>query len=221
MPENSEAPPQPVPAPSTQEVPKPKTDIKFYAVCAIALALAITAYAYFTRYSETKTVLDVKETALTTATSSYKSLESKFNQYKIDSESKTSYIKKPFMFNGALVSDTHGNATYVKIFLKDKKLTNIGSTTTFNEVSQSVTVTKAVTIITHETKDEVKGSKTNGIAYISLPSELFTGSLPRIGAGADHNFIFGTAVGFEGGTKDIKDPIKNAYVDFHIGLQTP
>jgi hypothetical protein len=218
MPEASpETQPQPIPPAQ----PNKPNDPKFYVVCAVALALLATCYAYVTKYKETKSVLDLKETSLTTATENYHALEEKFSSYKSQMQSKTSFIKKPYMFNGSLVLDGHGNATYVKIYLKDKTLISVGNSTSFNELSKTVTVTQAVTVTEHKVDNTVSGSKTNGMFYVSAPVEVVIGSLARVGAGFNHNFIFGTALGVEAGTIDIKNPIGGRYINMHLGFQTP
>jgi hypothetical protein len=222
MPEPSlDSQPLPVPVSIPPSENKPHSNVKFYLVCAIALGLLATSYAYITKYRETKVTLDKKETSLLVSESSRHEITAKFSDYKNSMESKTSYIKKPYMFNGALVMDGHGNATYVKIYLKDKKLVSVGNSTSFNELSQTVTVTQAVTVHSREERKDVSGSKSNGVAYVSIPVDVFTGELTRIGAGFDHNFLFGSSIGVDGGTTNFTDPIGGAFLNLHLGFQIP
>jgi hypothetical protein len=223
MPEPPSVPPTPEVTPVSSESSKPTTSpskFPFRLACAAVLVVSFVAYTYITKFKETKITLDQKITSLTTTESTLHQLQTQFSDYKKQSESKTSIIQKPFMFNGKLVVDGNGKPTFVKIYVKDKKSSDIGSSSVFNELSQTVTVTQAVTVVTHRVEDTVSGTKTNGSAYLSIPAEVFLGKIPRVGAGVQHNFFFGSVIGLGAGLNDLslQDPLKSIYFDMHVGL---
>lgn len=211
--------PEIVPPETPKSLPA-QSKFPFRLACVAVLVVSIVAYTYITKFKETKITLDQKITSLTTTESTLHQLQSQFSDYKKQSESKTSIIQKPFMFNGKLVVDGNGKPTFVKIYVKDKKSSDIGSSSVFNELSQTVTVTQAVTVVTHKVEDITSGVKINGSAYLAIPTEVFTGKIPRIGAGVQHNFFLGSVIGLGAGLNDLtlKDPLKSIYVDMHVGL---
>jgi hypothetical protein len=208
--------PTPAPAITTQS-----SKIPFYAACIVVLVLSFSLYSYVTKFRETKTTLDQTVSQKTVVTQDLKELKEEFYNYQKDVESKTSWIKRPYIYKGKLVTDGKGKAVYTIAYFKDAHAISSGGKSIVDELSKTVTITQAVTVVTHEKIDKTEGVKIQGAAYVNVPADIFTGNFSRAGVNVDHNFFLGSVLGVGAGTTDTKNIFKSAYVDLHLGFGIP
>ncbi len=222
MPESNEPSAQVEPS-TAQPVaqPKPQTKVPTTLGLIVILALAAVCYSYVTKYKETKTTLDQTQTSLITTKLSLTEAQSSIDSYKKLAESRSSFKKTPYMYNGKLVVDDKGNPVYTITYIKNTSSTTANNSAVTTNVTQAVTQTQSSTTVTHQVTDVQSGVKTQGQAYVALPGDIFLGKLGRIGVGVEHNFFFGTGIGVEAGTNDVTNLFGSAYVDLHLGYQIP